>query len=98
VYDRALWALRSWLDSWSGIGHVAVAWRARGFDLQVTRYDERGWRGLRPRSPYSPIVTFTLNGRVATGSTIVVALASSQTASAGSAPGPLAAPRSCLKL
>jgi hypothetical protein len=23
-YDRALWALRSWLDSWSGIGHVAV--------------------------------------------------------------------------
>jgi hypothetical protein len=23
-YDRALWALRTWLDSWSGIGHVAV--------------------------------------------------------------------------
>jgi len=23
-YDRALWALRKWLDSWSGIGHVAV--------------------------------------------------------------------------
>ena len=22
--DRALWALRTWLDSWSGIGHVAV--------------------------------------------------------------------------
>jgi len=24
-YDRALWALRTWLDSWPGIGHVA-AW------------------------------------------------------------------------
>jgi hypothetical protein len=23
-YDRALWALRTWLDSWSGIGRVAV--------------------------------------------------------------------------
>jgi hypothetical protein len=23
-YDRALHALRSWVDSWSGIGHVAV--------------------------------------------------------------------------
>ena len=23
-YDRALWALRTWLDSWSSIGHVAV--------------------------------------------------------------------------
>jgi hypothetical protein len=23
-YDRALHALRTWLDSWAGIGHVAV--------------------------------------------------------------------------
>jgi hypothetical protein len=23
-YDRSLWVLRTWLDSWSGIGHVAV--------------------------------------------------------------------------
>jgi hypothetical protein len=22
-YDRALWALRTWLDSWPGVGHVA---------------------------------------------------------------------------
>jgi len=43
-YDRALWALRFWLDAWSGIGHV-VAGRARhGYDLQLTHYDERGWR------------------------------------------------------
>ena len=35
-YDLALYALRSWLDSWSGIGHVAVGkmfrvhWKSTG--------------------------------------------------------------------
>jgi hypothetical protein len=43
-YDRALHALRTWLDSWSGIGHVVVGMAHQGFDLQLTRYDERGWR------------------------------------------------------
>jgi hypothetical protein len=43
-YDRALHALRTWLDSWSDIGHVAVGMHRQGFDLQLTRYDERGWR------------------------------------------------------
>jgi hypothetical protein len=43
-YDRALHALRSWLDSWSGIGHVVVGMARQGYDLQLTRYDERGWR------------------------------------------------------
>ena len=43
-YDRALWALRTWLDSWAGIGHVAVGMHRQGFDLQLTQYDERGWR------------------------------------------------------
>jgi hypothetical protein len=43
-YDRALWALRTWLDSWPGIGHVAVGMARQGYDLQLTRYDEKGWR------------------------------------------------------
>ena len=43
-YDRALWALRFWLDSWSGIGAIATGMARQGFDLQLTRYDERGWR------------------------------------------------------
>jgi len=43
-YDRALWALRFWLDSWSGIGHVVVGMARQGYDLQLTRYDEKGWR------------------------------------------------------
>src|SRR4030095_16717815 len=44
-YHPALWALRTWLDFWSGIGHVAVGMHRQGFDLQLTQYDERGWRG-----------------------------------------------------
>jgi hypothetical protein len=40
-YDRALWALRTWLDSWSGIGYVTVGMGRQGYDLQLTRYDER---------------------------------------------------------
>ena len=43
-YDRALWALRTWLDSWAGIGRIAVGMAHQGFDLQLTRYDDRGWR------------------------------------------------------
>ena len=53
-YDRALWALRTWLDSWSGIGRVAVGMARQGFDLQLTRYDEKGWPPTFPaRVPLS---------------------------------------------
>jgi len=43
-YERALYTLRTWLDSWSGIGHVTVGMARQGYDLQLTRYDERCWR------------------------------------------------------
>jgi hypothetical protein len=33
-YVRALHALRTWLDSWSGIGHVAVGMHRQGYDLR----------------------------------------------------------------
>ena len=36
--------LHHWLDCWRGIGVVAVGMARQGFDLQLTRYDERGWR------------------------------------------------------
>ncbi len=42
--DRALWALRFWLDSWRGIGDVERGMACQGYDLQLTRYDEKGWR------------------------------------------------------
>src|SRR5262249_13214423 len=43
-YDRALHALRSWLDSWPGIGRVAAGMHHKGYDLQLTQYEDRGWR------------------------------------------------------
>ena len=42
-YGRAPWALRAWLDSWPGVGHVAVGLHRHGYDLQLTQYDERAW-------------------------------------------------------
>jgi len=39
-----LGALRSWLNSWRGIGDVERGMAHQGYDLQLTRYDERGWR------------------------------------------------------
>ena len=39
-----LHTLHTWMDSWAGIGHVAVGMYRQGYDLQMTRYDERGSR------------------------------------------------------
>ena len=39
-----LHALHRWLDSWRGIGDITVGMAHQGYDLQLTRYDERGWR------------------------------------------------------
>jgi hypothetical protein len=39
-----LGALRSWLNSWRGIGDVERGMARQGFDLQLTRYDASGWR------------------------------------------------------
>jgi hypothetical protein len=43
-YGRVLHTLRAWLDSWAGIGRIAVGMVRQGYALQLTRYDERGWR------------------------------------------------------
>jgi len=40
-YDRSLWALRTRLDSWSDIGRIAIGMARKGYDLQLTWYDER---------------------------------------------------------
>jgi hypothetical protein len=39
-----LHALHGGLDSWHGIGAIERGMAYQGFDLQLTRYDERGWR------------------------------------------------------
>ena len=47
----ALGALRSWLNSWRGIGDVERGIERQGFDLQLTRYDEKGWRATLRQRP-----------------------------------------------
>jgi hypothetical protein len=37
-------ALRTWLSTWSGIGHVSHGMARQGYDLSLTRYDGLGWR------------------------------------------------------
>jgi len=66
-YDRALWALPVWLDSWRGIGHVAVGMHRQGFDLQLTQYDDRGWRATRAGGHFGlmPYTSAWLTVRVA---------------------------------
>jgi hypothetical protein len=41
---RELGLLHSWLSNWSGIGHIVVGMHRQGYDLQLTQYDEQGWR------------------------------------------------------
>jgi hypothetical protein len=36
--------LHQWLDTWRGIGDIAVGMARHDYDLQLTRYDGRGWR------------------------------------------------------
>jgi len=35
-------ALRGWLGSWAGIGHVAGGMARQGYDIQLTRHGEVG--------------------------------------------------------
>jgi hypothetical protein len=44
--------LHEWLDSWSGIGVIERGMARQGYDLQLTRYTNDGWRA-----------TFFLTGR-----------------------------------
>jgi hypothetical protein len=36
--------LRGWLGGWPGIGRITTGMARHGFDLQLTRYGDEGWR------------------------------------------------------
>jgi hypothetical protein len=40
-YDRALWALRTWLDSWPGIECIAVKAKQNGWAVAEDRWQRR---------------------------------------------------------
>jgi hypothetical protein len=37
-------AIRAWLGTWVGIGHVVGGMARQGYDLQLTGYGDEGWR------------------------------------------------------
>ena len=37
-------ALRAFLGGWLSIGRIVVGMARRGYDLQLTRYGDEGWR------------------------------------------------------
>jgi hypothetical protein len=37
-------ALRAWLDSWRGIGDIVTGMQRQGYDIDLVRWDGRGWR------------------------------------------------------
>jgi hypothetical protein len=43
-HHREVRLLHSWLSTWTGIGHVIAGMHRQGYDVQLTQYDERGWR------------------------------------------------------
>src|SRR5687767_14978900 len=43
-HARELSVLHSWLSTRTGIGQVVVGMHRQGYDVQLTQYDERGWR------------------------------------------------------
>jgi len=70
-YDRGLWALRTRLDSWPGMGYVVAGMHRQGYDLQLTQYDDRGSRATfyttgMEHSPTIATGTGWLSGRQAT--------------------------------
>src|SRR5687767_14763058 len=44
VSQPELRLLHAWLDCWRGVGNVAVGMHHQGYDVQLTQYDEGGWR------------------------------------------------------
>jgi hypothetical protein len=35
---------RRWLDRWPGVGLIAAGMARQGFDLELTRFGDEGWR------------------------------------------------------
>jgi hypothetical protein len=38
--------LHRWLDSWSGVGYVVAGMARQEYDLELRRYNGRGWRAM----------------------------------------------------
>jgi hypothetical protein len=49
---------RRWLDRWAGVGLVAAGMARQGYDLELTRYGDEGWRAtFSPAGPAHSVVS-----------------------------------------
>jgi hypothetical protein len=56
----AVAAIRAWLGTWAGIGQIVVGMARQGYDLQLTRYGDEGWRAtFYPAGQAHSVVTGT---------------------------------------
>ncbi len=39
--------LRSWFDSWTGVGRIVAGMAGRSYDLQLSRFGADGWRATQ---------------------------------------------------
>jgi len=77
--------LRFWLDSWRGIGAVERGMAGQGFDLQLTRYDNRGWRATfyTTGMEHSPVASSSFISEAGIRSQAAKDCCGSQTTAAG---------------
>jgi hypothetical protein len=44
--EPELHLLHGWLDSWRGVGDIVVGMARQEYDLELRRYNGRGWRAM----------------------------------------------------
>jgi len=49
--------LHQWLDTWSGIGDIVAGMARQEYDLELRRYDGRGWRAVFFQSGFEHSLT-----------------------------------------
>jgi len=54
----SLRALRSWLDDWTGVGHVVVGMERQGFAVSLGKIHGDGWRASFHRDPMTSAAGF----------------------------------------
>ena len=55
--EPALRLLHRWLDTWAAIGHVATGMARAKYDIELRRYNGRGWRAIFFQSGFEHSLT-----------------------------------------
>jgi hypothetical protein len=50
-HERELRLLHRYADTWRGIADIVAGMARQEYDLELRRYDGRGWRAILPERP-----------------------------------------------